>query len=97
MSKNYFNLILKKEALDTVKPGYNKPFCTLANGPLYPGIRCKGRDFTGILQGGAHREGLLYPGVRCIGGLLYPGFTVLVSIIAARQGLCIQRKVFGAT
>ena len=60
----------------TVNPGYNEPFYTVANGSLHPGIRFEGRDYTGILQGGAHREGSLYPGVRCIGGLLYPGFTV---------------------
>ena len=48
----------------------------LANGSLYPGTRCKGRDFTSIRQGGAHREGSLYPGVCCVGGSLYTGFTV---------------------
>ena len=30
----------------TVNPGYNKPFYTLANDLLYPGIRCTRRAFT---------------------------------------------------
>ena len=59
----------------TVNLGYNKPFCTLANGSLYPGMRCTGRDFTCIHKGGAHRERLLHEGfvvevVCCIQGSL---------------------------
>ena len=49
----------------TVNSGYSEPFCTLANGSLYPGIRCKGRDFSWIRQGSAHHEHSLYPGIRC--------------------------------
>ena len=59
-----------------MNPGYHEPFCTLANGSLYPGICCTGRDFAYICQGGAHREVSLYPGVCCLGGSLYAGFTV---------------------
>ena len=53
--------------ISTVNPGYNEPFCTVENGSLYPGIRCKGHAFTWIRQGGAHHEGSLYQGVRCTG------------------------------
>ena len=62
--------------MTNVNPGYNEPFCTGANGSLYSGIHCKGRDFTRIRQGGAHREGSLYPGVCCVGDSFFSGFTV---------------------
>ena len=74
------------KAQSTVNPGYNEPFCTLANGSLYPGIRCKGHNFTRIRQGGAHCEGSLYPGVRCIQGSLYASLEgELVMLLSKKE------------
>ena len=66
---------------NTVNPGYNEPFCTVANGSLYPGVRCKRRDFTSICQGGAHREGSLYPGILCIRGFVVSRVICIVFYI----------------